>query len=180
MSKTFFISVCLVLCFVATCARNPVSDPPAAADTIRPIEPRPMVRAYGSDSVIMPRAAFLKYDLARTTLLQMSFDDIDALISLQRQQLQACEQAKDRIYAQAQQALHLARDSLRSAQLLIPVIKRGTENAVVQIQSAGRAVSSGITDVRTARRQQWADRFRAGLAGAGIALFIDLGIRLIR
>lgn len=180
MNKAFLLTFCLVLCMVASYAQDPVPDPPAAADTIRPMQPKPIVRPLGTDSVVMARAAFMKYDLARQTLLQLSFDDIDALISVQRQQLQTCEQAKDRIYAQAQLALHLARDSLRAARRLLPEIKQGTENAVDYIRKAQQQIVVSMKDIRRARWATWKERIRAGLAGAGLALLIQQSIRVIR
>ena len=139
-------------------------------DTLPRLRPRPIIRPLGADSVVMPRAAFLKYDLARQALLELSFEDIDALINVQKQQLATCEQAKDSIYRMATYALHLARDSLRSAQQQLRQINQQARSAADHVSSAGESIHQATADVRQTRRRLWWDRLKAGGAGAALGL----------
>ena len=137
------------------------------------------IRPMASDTTLS-RAEYLKLDLARRTLLSLSFSDADQVIASQQAQLIECEQTVSRLESQSQTTIKGLRDSLQTATRLIQKVNTATSTLSTGITQAQGKLSSFSGIIRDAKRLGWTARLGALSIGVVVGVLLPPAISLIK
>ncbi|OJW76294.1 hypothetical protein [Spirosoma sp. 48-14] len=133
-----------------------------------------------SNDTTLTRAEYLKLDLARKTLLSISFLDADQVIASQQAQLIECEKALEHVVNQSNKTIKVLSDSLQTISGTIQKASTATQSMSTGINQAQGKLSSFSGIIRDAKRLGWTARIGALSIGVVVGVLLPPAINLIK
>ncbi|WP_080056712.1 hypothetical protein [Spirosoma aerolatum] len=126
------------------------------------------------------RSEYQKLDLARRTLLALSFSDADQVIAAQQAQLIDCEQAISQLEAKSHSTINRLRDSLQTVKGTIQKTIATTQATTQSVNQAQSKVSNFGSIIRDAKRLGWTARIGALSIGVVVGVLLPPAINLFK
>lgn len=125
------------------------------------------------------RSEYLKLDLARKTLLGLSFSDSDQVIATQQSQLTDCEQALNQVVTGSKTTIKQLRDSLQSVTRTVQKTISNSQAMSTTVNQAQTGLTRFSGIVKDAKRFVWFQRAGALVVGIGVGVVLPSAIKLI-
>ncbi len=144
---------------------------------LSPMEPRPLL--VDTLTTTIQRSEYIKLELARKTLSELSFTDIDQVITTQQSVITECEQALNQVVQKTGQTIKVLQDSLSSTHKLVQRSTTTNEQVTTTVSQTRVRLSNFNAIIRDAKRFVWVQRLAAFGIGTAFGVLLPPGIKLI-
>lgn len=145
---------------------------------LSPIQPRPLV--LDTVTFQIKRSEYVKLELARKTLAEFEFTDIDQLITTQQTVITECEQALNKVVDQNNRVVKTLQDSLSQVRQTIQRTIKTNEQVTTTVSQTRVQLTNFSAIIRDARRFVWVQRVGAFAIGVCAGIVIPNAIKLIQ
>lgn len=138
-------------------------------------------KAIQADTVkfIITRSELMKLELARRTLANLDFTDIDQVITTQKKVIDECEKTLTQVVETSSRTIKTLKDSLSATRSIIQRTTTTNEQVTTTVSQTHVKLNNFASIIRDAKRFVWVQRLGAFAIGAAVGVLVPVGIKLI-
>jgi ElaB/YqjD/DUF883 family membrane-anchored ribosome-binding protein len=125
------------------------------------------------------RSEYLQLELARKTLLELSFTDTDQVITTQQKVITECEQALQQVVSQSSKTIKSLQDTLSQTRQLIIRSSTTNERVTTTVSQTSVRLNNFSSIIKDAKRFVWVQRLTSFGIGVAVGVVLPPAINLL-